>query len=96
MIHTEAPTDWAALLDDIEDGLDTFPPVLVDALPTNPGPIPSALVARATRTLERMTEAEAALEHHRTDLARDLTAISAVKSAATATPSIPRFLDTRA
>lgn len=85
---------WAALLDAMDDGLDAFPPVLVDTLPADPGPVPPALVDRAARTLHRMAEAEAALDRHRAEIARDLTAISAAKTGAT--PTVPRFLDTKA
>ena len=91
-------TDWAALLDSIEDGLASFPPVLVDSLPPDPGPVPPAFVARATSTLQRMSEVEALLAHHRSEIGRELVALSAVKAnaARAATSPVPHFLDTRA
>jgi len=91
-------TDWAALLDSIEDGLDAFPPVLVEGLPVDPGPLPPALVERAARALQHMGEVEAALECHRAEIGRELVALSAVKANATraSAPPVPHFLDTRA
>jgi hypothetical protein len=91
-------TDWAALLDSIEDGLDSFPPVLVDSLPVDPGSVPPALVERVVSTLRRMGEVEAALEHQRSEIGRELVALSAVKANAAriATSPVPHFLDTRA
>jgi hypothetical protein len=91
-------TDWVALLDSIEDGLDSFPPVLIDSLPVDPGPVPPALVGRALSTLRRMGEVERALEHHRSEIGRELVALSAVKANATraATSPVPHFLDARA
>jgi len=89
---------WAALLDAMEDGLDSFPPVVVDGLTPDPGPVPPALVDRAVRTLHRMAEAEAALERHRAEIARELVALAAVKANATraAASPVPHFLDTKA
>jgi hypothetical protein len=89
---------WAALLDSIEDGLDSFPPVLVDVLPVDPGPVPAALVDSAVRTFQRMAEVETALERHRTEIGRELVALATVKANATrsAAPRVPHFLDTRA
>jgi len=86
-------TTWPALLDAIDEGLTSLPPVLVDLEQdaADVGPLPPALAERAAATLRRMAEAEAALEHHRADLARELAALSALK-----TTSVPRFLDTRA
>ena len=93
-------TDWAALLDAIDEGLTSFPPVLVDLEggAANLGPLPPALAERAATTLRRMAEAEATLEHHRSDLARELAAVTALKAAApqTAGSSVPHFLDTKA
>ena len=93
-------TDWASLLDAMDAGLDSFPPVVIDAaaLPADPGPVPPALLARAHRTLHRMTEVTTALEHHRAEIGRDLTALSAANTAAAANAaqSTPHFLDTKA
>jgi len=86
-------TTWPALLDAIDEGLRSSPPVLVDLerSAADLGPLPSALAERAAATLHRMAEAEAALEHHRSELARELAAISALKAT-----SVPHFLDTKA
>jgi hypothetical protein len=88
-------TDWFALLDAIDQGLDEFPPVLLDDLPPDPGPVPPALAERAARTLQRMRDVEAALEHERSQLARDLSALKA-STTATAGAPVPHFLDTKA
>lgn len=92
-------TTWPTLLDAIDEGLTSFPPVLVDLehYRANLGPLPPALAGRAATTLRRMTEAETALKHERSELARELAALSALK----ATPrsgafSVPHFLDTKA
>jgi hypothetical protein len=89
---------WAALLAAMEDGLDSFPPVLVDALPADPGPVPPALADRAARTLRRMDEVGAALERHRAEISRELVALSALKANARRASSspVPYFLDTKA
>lgn len=92
-------TTWPALLDAIDDGLTSFPPVLVDLerCAATLGPLPSALTDRAALTLQRMAEAEATLEHHRSDLARELAALSALKATTPPTAaSVPHFLDTKA
>lgn len=91
-------TDWVALFDSIEDGLDSFPPVLVDVLPVDPGPVPPGLVERALSTLQRMAEVEATLENQRAEIGRELVALSAVKAnaARTSAPPVPHFLDTKA
>jgi len=93
-------TDWAALLDSVDEGLTSFPPVLIDFehCAATLGPLPPALAGRAAATLRRMAQTEAALEHHRSDLARELAALSALK-ATTPHPAaslVPHFLDTRA
>jgi len=85
-------TSWGELLDAIDEGLSSSPPVLVDFAPGEIGPLPADLRNRAERTLHRMADVEAALEHDRAELARELAAISAV----TASASTPRFLDTKA
>jgi hypothetical protein len=88
---------WAALLDEMEAGLDSFPPVVAAALPDDPGPLPPALARRAVRTLRRMAEVEAELEAHQADIARELVGLAAAKTAAAnSAPAIPRFLDTKA
>ena len=87
-------TDWTALLDAIDEGLTSSPPVLVDFTPSEVGPLPAALAHRASATLQRMTEVEALLDRERADLARELAAMSAAKSSPAAT--VPRFLDTKA
>ena len=87
-------TDWPALLDAIDEGLTSSPPVLVDFAPSDFGPIPAALAGRAAATLQRMTEVESGLERERAELARELAALSAAKSSPAA--SVPRFLDTKA
>jgi hypothetical protein len=90
--------DWASLLDVIDAGLEASPPVIVDDLPADPGPVPAALVDRAARTLRRMAEVEGALEQHRAEIGRDLAAVAAARSAtaAIASPTTPYFLDARA
>ena len=89
---------WTALLHSIEDGLATFPPVLVEVLPLDAGPVPPALVERAVSTLARMAEAEATLERQRAEIGRELVGLAALKAnvARAATSPVPRFLDTRA
>ena len=93
-------TSWPTLLDAIDEGLTSFPPVLVDLehYRANLGPLPPALAGRAATTLGRMAEAEAALEHERTELARELAALSALKGSTprSAASSVPHFLDTKA
>ena len=91
-------TGWTALLDAIDEGLTSSPPVLVDFAPSDFGALPAALAGRATATLQRMTEVEAILERERAEIARELAALSATRSgpAAVASASVPRFLDTRA
>ena len=95
-------TDWAALLDALEDGLESFPPVPMDvaALPAAAGPIPSALREQAQRALRRMAEVEAELERHRAEVGRELVALAAAKAAGTRTAAAgaarPVFLDHRA
>ena len=81
----------------MDEGLKSFPPVVLDTatLPVDPGPVPPALVDRAHRTLQRMAEVTTALEHHRTEIGRELTALSAAASAA-ALRTVPHFLDTKA
>jgi hypothetical protein len=89
---------WTALLDAMDEGLKSFPPVLVDALPTDLGPLPPVLAARAARTLQRMADGQAVLEQEQAELRRELTALSAAKAVAAgnAAPSVPHFLDTKA
>jgi hypothetical protein len=96
-------TDWAALLDAIEGGLESSPPavVAVAALPA-PGPIPPALRPRARQALQRMAEVQATLERRRDDIGRELVALSAARAAqarmaaAGAGKPVPHFLDRRA
>lgn len=93
-------TDWASLLDAVDEGLAAFPPVLLDLeeLAAGLGPLPRALAGRAQATLQRMAEVEALLDQGRGDLARELAALSALKATTVqsgATPT-PNFLDTRA
>ena len=96
-------SDWAALLDAMEDGLESFPPAVVDfaALPA-PGPIPPGLRRRALQALQRMGEVQAALERRREDIGRELVALTAARAAqarlaaaGTGKP-VPHFLDRRA
>ena len=93
-------TDWATLLDAMDDGLAAFPPVLVDLGPlaAGLGALPAALAGRAEATLRRMAEVEAVLDRERADLARELAALSALKATTphTGAPPVPNFLDTRA
>jgi hypothetical protein len=91
-------TDWTALLDAIDEGLTSSPPVLVDFAPADLGPLPAALAIRAEATLQRMAATEAALERDRSEIARELVGLATARTAAasTATPNVPRFLDTRA
>jgi hypothetical protein len=90
-------TDWAALLDVIDAGLQASPPAFLDALPADLGPIPPVLAARAAGTLARMAEVEAALEQERAEIARELSALAAVKAPSNGSASpVPHFLDTKA
>jgi hypothetical protein len=93
-------TGWPALLEAMDEGLAAFPPVLLDLEPiaAGLGALPAALAGRAEATLRRMAEVEAALDRERSDLARELAALSALK-ATTPLPgasSVPNFLDTKA
>ena len=89
--------DWTTLLDAIDEGLASSPPVLVDFTPSDFGPLPAALAPRAAATLQCMAKAEAALERDLTEVGRELTALSAARAAAVATAApVPHFLDTRA
>ena len=74
-------TDWAALLDMIENGLESSPPVLLDDLPPDPGPVPPALVHRAARALQRMVDLESALRSQQAAIAEQLSALSAARAA---------------
>jgi len=89
-------TTWAALLDAMDEGLAATPPVAVDLarLPPDLGVLPPALAGRAATTLRRMAEAEAVLERHLADLARELAALSALATAPAV--NVPHFLDTKA
>jgi hypothetical protein len=91
-------TNWAALLDAIDEGLTSSPPELVDFAPADFGPLPAALAARAAATLRRMAQAESALEQEHAGIARELISLAAARTAAasTAAPKVPLFLDTRA
>ena len=92
-------TEWPALLDAVDDGLAAFPPVLPDLehLAADLGPLPAALAERAEATLRRMAKVEARLDRERSDLARELAAISALKATSHQTgTSVPNFLDTKA
>lgn len=98
MTHPLSVPEWTTLLDEMEAGLNAFPPAVVARLPDDPGPVPPALAERAVRTLRRMAEVEADLVAHQADIARELVGLSAAKTAATSTSTatVPRFLDTRA
>jgi hypothetical protein len=88
---------WAALLDEMEAGLDSFPPLVAAALPDDPGPLPPALAERAVRTLRRMAEVEAELQAQQAEIARELVGLAAARTAAAnSAPAVPRFLDTKA
>ncbi|HKY76878.1 MAG TPA: hypothetical protein VJS45_12100 [Acidimicrobiia bacterium] len=92
-------TDWPALLDAMDDGLAAFPPVLVDLESlAGLGALPAALAGRAEATLRRMAEVEAVLDRERSDLARELAALSALKATTplSGASSVPNFLDTKA
>ena len=93
-------TDWPALFDAMDDGLTAFPPVLLDLehLSSDLGPLPASLATRAEGTLRRMAEVEAALDRERSDLARELAALSALKATTpqSGAPPVPNFLDTKA
>jgi hypothetical protein len=90
-------TDWVGLLDAMDQGLSSFPPVLLDAMPRDPSPIPPGLASRATRTLQRMAEVQAALEDEQAEIDRELVALAGQKAAAIpAGSSVPHFLDTKA
>jgi hypothetical protein len=91
-------TSWAALLDAIDEGLTSSPPVLPDFVPGDFGALPANLAARATSTLHRMAEVEVALQRDQAELARELAALSAAKGSTTlnAASPVPHFLDTKA
>jgi len=93
-------TDWAALLDVIEDGLASSPPVFVDHLPPDPGPVPPALVARATATLQRMADLQAILETRQAAIGTQLSALAAARAARArlrdGSKPVPHYLDHRA
>jgi hypothetical protein len=91
-------TGWPALLDAIDEGLTSRPPVLVDFAPADYGPLPDSLADRATRTLRRMSEVAAALKCEQTELARELAALSTARASAAVNPvrPVPHFLDTKA
>lgn len=93
-------TDWPALLDAMDDGLAAFPPVLLDLehLVADLDPLPAPLAERAKDTLRRMAEVEAVLDRERSDLARELAALSALKATTpqSGAPPVPNFLDTKA
>jgi hypothetical protein len=92
-------TDWTALLDAMEDGLEAFPPVLVE-VPRDLEPMPSALAPRARMLLERMTAVSSMLELKRAEVGRQLGAMAAVRAVkarvAMAYAPVPHFLDTKA
>ena len=93
-------TGWVALLDAMDEGLVAFPPILLDLeqVAAGLGPLPAPLAERAEATLRRMAEVEVALDQERADLARELTALGALKatSSRSGAGSIPNFLDTKA
>lgn len=93
-------TDWPALLDAMDDGLSAFPPVLLDLehLAAGLGPLPAPLAERVGAILRRMAEVEAMLDRERSDLARELAALAALKATApqSGAASVPSFLDTKA
>ena len=93
-------TDWAALLDVMEDGLASSPPVFVDDLPPDPGPVPPALVDRAARTLQRMLDLQAILEARQSAIGSQLSALAAARAARArlrdGTKPVPHYLDSRA
>jgi len=93
-------SDWAALLDAIDDGLASFPPVFVDDLPPDAGPVPPALAGRAAATLQRMIDLEAAMKAQQAEIADQLSALSAARAARKrqrdGTKPVPHFLDSRA
>jgi hypothetical protein len=89
-------TGWVALLDAMEHGLDSFPPVLVDGLAGDPGPVPPELVGRVERTLHRMAEVTTALECRQAEIGRELAALAALAAARPSAGAVPRFLDARA
>ena len=90
-------TTWPALLDAMDAGLASVPPVLVDldAFAAEVGPLPAPLAARAAATLHRMAEVEATLEQGCAVLARELSTLSALAATAPA-GRVPHFLDTKA
>ena len=93
-------TDWAALLDVIEDGLGSSPPVFVENLPSDPGPVPPALVDRASRTLQRMLDLQAILETRQAAIGTQLSALAAARAARSrlrdGTKPVPHYFDQRA
>jgi hypothetical protein len=93
-------TTWPTLLDAIDEGLESSPPVLVDLEPLHAalGPLPPALAGRARQTLHRMSEVEAALEQARAELSHELAALRALAANAPTAlaASVPQFLDAKA
>ena len=95
---TDLDPRWTTLLDAMDDGLRSSPPVLVDLerCAADLGPLPPARAGRAAATLGRMAEAATVLERHRSELARELAVMSALKATQSAASSVPHFLDTKA
>ena len=90
--------DWEDLLDLLEAEVKTGGETPVFMPPVDLGPLPARLVERAMSLLGRMAEREQELERRRGELGRELSALSAARTATAATGGrpVPRFLDTTA
>ena len=92
--------DWAALLDRMEEGLAATPPVLLDDLPPDPGPVPPSLTGRAARAVQRMVDLQTVLEGQQAEVAAQLSALSAARAARSrlrdGAKPVPQYFDHRA
>jgi hypothetical protein len=94
-------SDWALVLDGLEAGvagLEAGDHGTVPAFtpPAGLGPVPPALTGRAERLLGRMAALEEALIRQRTEIVRELAAVTAAQVSGPAAGAVPRFLDTTA
>ncbi len=97
-------TNWKDVLDALEAEVEAASRAEGEATgeapafvpPPDLGPVPPALVERATSLLQRMYEVQEGLERRRAEVARELSAVSAARHTAPAARPVPHFLDTTA